>query len=488
MIKADLRWLQNTLALSSNEVENLDEKSALQLIDYVSTDSRTIQADQVFVALKGPNFDGSKFIAEVKEKGAIAVVTEQLVDVDIPQFKVPNALRAYGQIAAAVAQQSNVKTIAITGSVGKTSVKEMCLAILSHKVKAKDGKVLATQGNFNNEVGVPHTLMRFSNDLDYAVVELGANHIGEIAYTTSLTQPDVAVLNNVGEAHLEGFGSLMGVVQAKGEIFQGLSDSGIAIVNGDSEYKAHWLSNLEKQFDKPEQHIIQFSTDVTNLNKPGFVVSTNVELNRLGCPTFDLTYNNQTVTIKLPIPGRHNVANALSAAAACIAIGASLEDVQLGLASMTPVSGRVTLHEVSERLLVIDDSYNANVRSVNAASDLLSSYQGTSILVLGDMAELGDEGVALHQQVGEHALRTGVDVLLSFGDLSRHASEVFQTAKTSSGMHFEQHASLLSELEKRISQTSEPVSVLVKGSRSAKMEVVVAELIKNNNNVSRNNG
>lgn len=483
MIKANLNWLQTTLALSSAQVVGMTSGQQEQVIDYVSTDSRTIEQGQVFVALKGPNFDGSKFIADVKEKGAIAVVTQDAVDVEISQFIVDDALKAYGKIASQIAQESDVKTIAITGSAGKTSVKEMCLSILSKRVEAKQGKVLATQGNFNNEVGVPHTLMRFTPDLDYAVVELGANHIGEISYTTGLTKPDVAVLNNVGEAHLEGFGSLMGVVQAKGEIFEGLSNDGIAVVNADSEYKQHWLTNLEQQFDDCTSHILQFSVDEVNVNKSQFVVSTDITLNSLGCPSFKLNYNGQYVSIHLPVPGRHNVANALAAAAACIAIGASLKDIEQGLNGMASVDGRVNLQKVNEQLLVIDDSYNANVRSVNAASDLLSSYAGQSILVLGDMGELGHEGEALHQDVGNYALDAGVDCLFTCGNLSRHASAVFDAER---GQHFSEQSQLIAHLKNIITQTSEPVTLLVKGSRSAKMELVVAELVDNNNNDSTN--
>ena len=396
MIQANLRWLMQTLG--SDVIDNIHFNDQVndKTIVYVSTDSRTIEAGQVFIALTGMNFDGAQFIAQVKDKGAIAVVTQTLVpEVDIPQILVNDTLKAYGKIASRVAQESNVTTIAITGSVGKTSVKEMCSAILSHY--SESNRVLATHGNFNNEVGVPHTLMRFTPEHDYAVVELGANHIGEIAYTTSLTKPDVAVLNNAAEAHLEGFGSLMGVVQAKGEIFQGLSEQGIAVVNADSEFKHHWLSKLEQQFKEPNEHILQFSTDHSFAGKKGYVVADNIHLNAIGCASFDLIYEQQSVSVSLPIAGKHNVANALSAAAACIAIKVPLEVISAGLQTMQLVSGRVELHQVSDRLLIIDDSYNANVKSVNAASDLLGSYEGNKILALGDMAELGDEGISLHQ-------------------------------------------------------------------------------------------
>mgnify|MGYP005990548479 CR=1 FL=1 len=498
MISADINWLQQTLKNEIKQSIHLTEHDLSNSIEFISTDSRTISENQVFVALTGPNFDGSKFIKEVQAKGAIAVVTQTLdPSVKVPQFLVDNTLTAYGKISAQVAKESDVKTIAITGSVGKTSVKEMCAAILAHKVSLvhkaslahkktgnneaaqQSNKVLATQGNFNNEVGVPHTLMRFNPELEFAVVELGANHIGEIAYTTNLTQPDVAVLNNVGEAHLEGFGSLMGVVQAKGEIYQGLSENGIAVVNADSEYKEHWLSKLRTQFSEPESHILQFSTDPNNAGQSGFIVSDNIELNELACAKFDLLYQQQSISIQLPIPGRHNVANALAASAACLALGVSLSDIKHGLQNMGSVKGRVNINKVSEQLLIIDDSYNANVKSVNAASDLLSNYEGVKVLTLGDMGELGDEGTSLHQQVGVYAMNVGIDFLFSFGELSQFASDAF-----GEGEHFSEQTLLTKKIIETINDTKGKITVLVKGSRSAKMENVVNALIthyKNNN-------
>jgi len=475
MIKADLNWLKQTLV--NAEVYNLSEQRAKQEINYVVTDSRTIEAGQVFVALKGDNFDGTKFVQQVADKGAIAVVVETKQEVDIPQFVVPNALKAYGQIASQIAQESNVKTIAITGSSGKSTVKEMCAAILAQR-----GKVIATEGNFNNEVGVPHTLMRFNPDFDYAVVELGANHVGEIAYTQSLTKPDVAILNNVAQAHLEGFGGIQGVVKAKGEIFlglkkksEGLGRDGItstAIVNGDSEFKQAWLSELA------EVNTVQFTLDPKLAEQAGSISASNIKLDETGCASFDLLFEQQTTAIKLTLPGQHNVANALAASAACIAMGATRENLQAGLATMTGVKGRVNLHKLTSRLTLIDDTYNANVGSVKAAAKLLQGYQGSRVLVLGDMGELGEESEELHRQVGEYANSIGIDYLYACGPLGKFTCEAFGA----NAKHFSQQTELVEALSELINQSTQSMTLLFKGSRSSKMELVFQQVFEQFNN------
>ena len=472
MIKADLQWLSHVL---ETPIEKASVEQKRQLVAQISTDSRTITPGQVFLALKGPNFDGHKFVQQVADKGAVAVVVETLLPVDIPQLVVSDTLKALGQLGAAVARSVNAKTIAITGSVGKTSVKEMCAAILALK-----GKVLATAGNFNNEIGVPLTLLRLEPEHEYAVIELGANHIGEIANTTNLTKPNVAILNNVAEAHLEGFGDLSGVVTAKGEIFSGLCSNGTAIVNGDSEFKQTWLASLEQKFSESAGRVFEFSLEGESEVNPTFT-ATNIGLDKWGCASFDLNFGGEKTKIRLVMPGRHNVANALAAASACYAIGASFVEISDGLSNMSAVKGRVNLNPMNDALLIIDDSYNANVQSVKAAIDLLTSYPGTRMLVLGDMAELGQEARRLHKEVGEYALAQGLDYLYSFGVLSQGTSVVFEH----NGRHFSSKQSLIDSINQQIRQTnqedtSESMAILVKGSRSAKMELVVRQLIEDN--------
>ena len=475
MINADLKWVSNVLGVAPSGVKDVDLTTA---IGEISTDSRAIKSGQVFLALKGPNFDGTKFVEQVKEKGAIAVIVERPVDTDIIQFVVEDTLIALGKLGQAVARAVDPKIIAITGSVGKTSVKEMCAAIMSRK-----GKVLATNGNFNNQIGVPLTLLRLEKQHQYAVVELGANHIGEIAYTTGLTQPHVAILNNVAEAHLEGFGDIFGVVQAKGEIFTGLQANGLAIVNGDSEHKSFWLSKLATQFNTTPGKVVEFGFGEQVQNASNGITANNIQLNSAGCATFTMVYQGQSIDIELTLPGQHNVKNALAAAAACIELGATLEDVQQGLTQMVMVQGRVNLKPVNDRLMVIDDTYNANVQSVKAAIDLLASYKGKQVLVLGDMAELGHESTKLHTEVGEYALNKGIDLLCSFGVLSQRASSVLQAE--GKGAHFSSKQALTESINTYIKQQlelqpSSNVTVLVKGSRSAKMELVVEQVINDN--------
>lgn len=475
MIKVDLNWLQQVL--DDAQVYNLSPQQAQQSIKYVVTDSRTIEAGQVFVALKGESFDGSKFVQQVADKGAIAAVVEEKQDVDIPQFIVADSLRAYGKIASRIAIESKVKTIGITGSSGKSTVKEMCAAILSQR-----GKVIATEGNFNNEVGVPHTLMRFEPSYDYAVVELGANHVGEIAYTQSLTKPDVAVLNNVAEAHLEGFGGIQGVVKAKGEIFQGLQKItetstrnnvlNTAVVNADSEYKDAWLPKLT------EVNTLQFSLDSSFLRQSGFLVATDVTIDDIGCASFTLNHEQQKLRVSLCLPGHHNVANALAASAACLAIGAEYSDIQAGLANMQAVKGRVNLHKLSDQVTFIDDSYNANVGSIKAATSLLANYQGKRVLVLGDMAELGDESEFYHRQVGEFAKAEGIDLLYACGQFAPYTCEGF----AGKAQCFAEQSELIAALTDVLSNVSESTTLLFKGSRSSRMEQVFQALFEQFNN------
>ena len=429
-------------------------------IQSVSTDSRQIQAGDLFIALQGPNFDGHQFAADVVNKGARALVVTRHLDVPVPQILVADTRLALGQLGAYVKSKLALKTVAVTGSAGKTTVKEMMAAILS-----RIGNVLATAGNFNNDIGVPLTLLRLTTEHNFAVMELGANHLGEIAYTTSLVKPDVALITNVAAAHLEGFGDLFGVARAKGEIYTGLPVGGLAIVPLDSEFHSYWqprLGDLRVQSFSQQQHADFYAEDVV--------------LDSRGCAGFTLHTPQGQMFIQLAVPGRHNVSNALAAAAATLALGASLTDVQLGLASMQPVKGRINVTMATPQLRIIDDTYNANVESAKAAIDLLASYTGERVLVLGDMAELGSEARAYHEEVGVYAKKAALDALFTLGVLSQNASDQFQH----NSAHFSSRAQLLSRLEPYLQQVQagQEVTILVKGSRSAKMELVVQDLLE----------
>ena len=449
MIPMDFDWLANVLA-TDYQGDNL-------IVKNINTDTRTVCAGEVFLALQGPNFDGHKFLQQAKDKGAIAAIVSQEVAVDIPQFLVTDTRIALGEIGAAVKATVAPKTIAITGSVGKTTVKEMCAAVL-----AQHGKVLATKGNFNNDIGVPLTLLRLEPEHQYAVIELGANHIGEIAYTAAMTKPDVAVVCNVAAAHIEGFGSIAGVAKAKGEIYEGLTANGTAIVNCDSEFSGDWLTKLEgrnvKCFSSTERLDIW---------------AEDISLDAQAHASFMLCTVRQRVPVTLALPGRHNVTNALIAAALTCEFGVSLKAIANALASMAEVKGRVNIIPVNNALTVIDDTYNANVQSVKAAIDLLSDIKGLRILALGDMAELGDDAPLYHQQVGAYAKQQGIDELYSYGVLSKYASDEFAKPQR----HFSSREQLLQQLQAGLTNTSQKTTIVVKGSRSSRMELLVQDLV-----------
>jgi len=443
-----------------------------RMIESVITDSRQVTTGDCFVALYGETFDAHQFIGQVIKQGASTIIVNAEQDVaasDVSQLIVTDTRVALGQLAALNRQLCDAKFIAITGSCGKTTVKEMIAAILSNR-----GQVLATAGNFNNDIGVPLTLLRLSQDCDFGVIELGANHVGEIDYTSGLVQPDVSLITNIGAAHLEGFGGIAGVVKAKTEIFNHLSAQGEAIFDQASEHASAWQQlNAKRQ-------ITTFTTDdsadaSTNTDKSenSSLYATDLSFNAAGKARFTLNSPLGQQWVELALPGQHNVGNALAAAAACLAVGASLSDIALGLESMQDVAGRLNFSELSPLMTVIDDTYNANSSSIAAAVKLLGRRQGYKILVLADMAELGDYAVECHQQLGPIIEQQQIDLLLTIGQFSQHYASTF----SGQHYHFEDKNSLNLHLEQQLhSHQSTNTTVLVKGSRSAKMEQVVAQI------------
>ena len=424
-------------------------------VSAVSTDTRTLEGGAVYLALKGPNFNGHDFISTAEKAGASAVIASEDVATSLPVIMVEDTKEALGLLGAAVKVHVAPKTIAITGSSGKTTVKEMCAAILERR-----GNVLATKGNFNNDIGVPLTLLRLEPQHEYAVMELGANHMGEIAYTTGLVKPDVATIVNAAASHLEGFGSLLGVARAKSEIFKGLGSDGVAIVNVDSQFAEFWQGKLKQTktltFSPQQKNDADFRAE-------------DITIGLDGCAAFHLVCPHGEMAIQLTIPGVHNVGNALVAAALTLQVGATLENVRDGLLAMQQVSGRLNVKQLTEQVRLLDDSYNANVASVNAAIDTLSSFSGIRVLVLGDMKELGEKARFYHEQVGEYAKQKGINYLYTMGVLSQSASAVFNE----NGGHFSDVESLLAAMESDLLVQQRDISILVKGSRSSKMERVV---------------
>jgi UDP-N-acetylmuramoyl-tripeptide--D-alanyl-D-alanine ligase len=419
----------------------------------VSTDSRQLPAGALFVALTGPNFDGHDFVAAARQRGAVAALVGRPVADPLPQLRVADPRLALGRLAAAWRARFTGPLIALTGSNGKTTLKEMIAAILRQR-----GPTLATEGNLNNDLGVPLTLLRLNAEHAYAVIEMGANHHGEIAYLTHLVRPDVAIINNAGPCHLDGFGDVAGVARGKGEIFQGLGPDGVAIINRDDAYADYWAGL------NPGRRIVDFGLD-----RPAAVRGAVLDA---ATNRFRLLTADGEIEISLPLPGRHNVRNALAAAAAALAVGATLEDIRRGLENLRGVGGRLQRLPGWHGGAVIHDAYNANPASLAAALEAVGAGPGRKWLVLGDMRELGPAAEALHARSGREARNAGFERLYALGEHSRAAATAFGTG----GQYFDDVDALVAHLNRALRQGGEPALVLVKGSRGMRMERVVAAL------------
>ncbi len=416
----------------------------------VSTDSRKIEPGELFVALRGERFDGHRFIADVTNRGACGALVDQRVEAELPQLQVADTERALGQLGALNRDQYRGPLVGITGSSGKTSVKNMLSAILSGCAPT-----LATEGNLNNEIGVPLTLLRLSPEHRYAVIEMGAGKPDDIAYLAGLARPEISLLLNVMPAHLERMGSLQGIARTKGAI---LSGARVAIFPADSEFTPYW-----RELAAGAQ-CLEFSFEPAS---PVHV--SELELDEQGS-RFHLHVQEQRFPVELRLPGRHNVANAMAAAAAAIAAGAPVAKVQSGLASVEVTGGRLARRVGRDGVSVIDDSYNANPGSVKAAVDVLAAMPGRRVLALGTMAELGEAADVLHAEVGTYAREAGIDALWAAGPHTEQAAEGFGAGAD----YFLTREALLAALR---DLAHEGDVILVKGSRSAGMEQVVAALL-----------
>nr|WP_314574748.1 UDP-N-acetylmuramoyl-tripeptide--D-alanyl-D-alanine ligase [uncultured Pseudomonas sp.] len=421
----------------------------------VSIDSRAINPGQLFVALTGPRFDGHDYLDQVAAKGAVgALVEREIPGSALPQLIVGDTRKALAQLGAMNRNAFVDKPVAaITGSSGKTTVKEMLASILRTR-----GSVLATRGNLNNELGVPLTLLELAPEFDAAVIELGASRVGEIAFTVSLTKPHVVVLTNAGTAHVGEFGGPEKIVQAKGEIIEGLDSRGVAVLNRDDKAFDIWVARAAGR------KVLSFSRTSDQAD----FYATDLGIDARGCPTFTLNGPSGSAQVQLNLLGVHNVANALAAAAAAHALGVSLPGIAAGLNNVQPVKGRTVAQLASNGMRVIDDTYNANPTSVAAATDILAGFAGRTVLVLGDIGELGDWAEQGHHDVGAYAAGK-VDALYAVGPLMAHAVKAFgQDAR-----HFANQADLIEALS---AEQDKNTTILIKGSRSAAMENVVAAL------------
>ena len=419
----------------------------------VNTDSRTLREGELFVALRGERFDAHDFIAEVVAKKPCALVVERFFpEFDLPQLVVSDSLFALGQIAALNRSLFTGPVVAITGSSGKTTVKTLLAGIL-----AECGLTHATKGNFNNHIGVPLTLLQLDAQHEFAVIEMGASGPAEIEYLCSLAKPQVAMINNVMPAHIQGFGSLEGVARAKGEIYTALPKQGTAVVNVDDDFAPDWLASLA------ERQVIRVSL----ADQSADCFAKNIQINAISLE-FSLCLHGESISVSVNAQGEHNVRNALMAAACASAVGASLPQIKQGLANFAPVAGRMSRHIGFNGAQIIDDSYNANPGSVRAAIDVLAQTpQG--ILVLGDLGELGAEAPQLHAELGEYARTKKIANVFTVGKLSENASRTFGAG----AMHFVDQPSLIEHLK---TIANKDTTLLIKGSRSATMDVVVRKL------------
>lgn len=420
-----------------------------------STDTRTLAGGELFIAISGANFDGNRFAADAAAKGASAVlVSAEQAGLGVPQLVVGDTHRALGQLAHAWRRQFDIVSVAMTGSAGKTTTKEFVANIFSEM-----GPTLATLGNKNNDIGVPLTLFRLNATHRYGVFELGANHVGEIAYTSAMVEPRAVTITNVGTAHLEGFGSREGIARAKGEIYGGLVAGGVPCINLDDEFAPYW------------QGLCQGRQQLTfSVARPADVYARNTRQADSGRYVFDLHIGADSAAIELGMLGRHNVANAVAAAALAHACGVPLDKIATGLARTKPAPGRLNLHTPTPACRLIDDTYNANPSSMKAAIDVLTEMPGRKVLVVGDMGELGSATESGHHEVGEYARMKKIDALYTVGQYSHFTAAGFG----SDARMFNDQQSLIGELEKELETV---VTLLVKGSRSAKMETVVNAML-----------
>ena len=423
----------------------------------ITTDSRQVIPGMLFAALPGENFDGHDYIQQAKELGAVAVLVCRKVETDLPVLQVEDVLAALGTLAGYWRNQCPAKVVGITGSNGKTTVKEMIASILN-----QIGTVLATEGNFNNELGLPLTLFRLETTHDYAVVEMGASRPGDIAYLAGIAKPDVGVITNIGPAHLQGFITEEGVARAKGELFAALADDGAAVINATEPWVGIWqeLNQAGTTYyfaGEGENHVQAYDIDG------------NVMV-RTPAGEFSL---------QLPLPGLHNLANALAATAVGLALDIPLTDIKTGLESVKPVPGRLNLVDASSGWTVIDDTYNANPASLYAALQVLADQKGEPWLVLGDMKELGHDSRKMHAELGDAARTLGVRRLFALGDASAATVDAFGDH----AVHFNSRDGLIEELR---AQLKPGVACLVKGSRSMGMEHVVRAISNGQKNLEVN--
>ncbi len=449
------------------------------VIRRVHTDSRSLQPGDLFVALRGERFDGNQFIAQAKAQGAVAVLCEATGEAaaaaqGLPALVVPDARLALGELAAGWRAQFDLPVIAVTGSNGKTTVTQMIASIL----RAHAGEdALSTQGNLNNDIGVPLTLFNLRPHHRIAVVELGMNHPGEIAYLSRLTQANVALVNNAQREHQEFMGTVEAVARENGAVLQALPQNGVAVFPSDEEFTPLWQSLIGQRNRRTFSMSAQAGTAALQAD-----VRAALLVWQSGAWLFTLKTAEGTAPVQLHIAGRHNVKNALAASACALAAGIPLAAVVQGLLAFEPVKGRSRAWALPAKtgdITLVDDTYNANPDSVRAAIDVLAELPAPRLMVLGDMGEVGQQGPEFHAEVGAYAAECGIDMLYTLGDLSAHSAQAYGAAR-----HFQDMDSLM---DAALQNVSDFKSLLVKGSRFMKMERVV-EALRTQNKINEKKG
>jgi UDP-N-acetylmuramoyl-tripeptide--D-alanyl-D-alanine ligase len=436
--------MQSTLAKAADSMQGVLHGENARFCG-VSTDTRTIASGELFVALNGPNFDGSDFLKIAEERQAVAAVIAKPVATTLPRITVADTRVALGRLASSWRREMSASVVGITGSNGKTTLKELIASCLS-----QSARTLATPGNLNNDIGLPLVLLKLSPEHRYAVIEMGASHAGEIEYLTSLAAPSVVAITNAGPAHLEGFGTIEGVAKAKGEILQSVNRPTAAILNADDAWFDYWKSLVS------DLQLISFG-----LSSNATVNASDISVVKDGT-SFRLHLPDEELQIAMPLQGVHNVRNACAAAAVGLALDLTAAQIKSGLESATPVDGRLRPIPGVGGSRLFDDSYNSNPASAIAAAEFLVTQEGSSILVLADMLELGEDAESLHHGVGIAARNAGVERLLATGELSRHTVSAF-----GEGASWFETTEEISEV--LCSSLHAGDNVLIKGSRSTHM-------------------
>jgi UDP-N-acetylmuramoyl-tripeptide--D-alanyl-D-alanine ligase len=426
------------------------------VINGISTDTRTIKEGMLFIPLRGESFDGHKFIDKAIESGATAVITEEDKSYGVPAVKVEDTRLAMGQIAGYYKAKLNIPVVAITGSVGKTTTKDIVASVL-----AQHFNVYKTQGNLNNDIGVPLTIFSLEKEHTAAVIEMGMNHFGEIRYLTNIVQPDIAVITNVGVSHIENLGSREGILKAKCEIFEGLKKGGKAIVNGDNDM----LATLSDSYDGFK--LTKFGTDSSF-----DIYADNIVEKGLDGIDCTIHYGSEVFDVSIHIPGKHMVSNALAAAAAGFALGMSAEEIKAGIESFEPTKMRMDIIK-SNGLTIINDVYNSNPVSAMAAVDVLASASGKKCAVLGDMFELGEFAPKLHYDLGKYTAEKNIDEIVCIGEISKNMYEGARSVREGNVHYFATQEEFFESLDDIINGE---MTVLVKASRGMKFEKTTDKL------------